>query len=219
MFVMLTICNERLANDDLSYAAFRLAGCDTMERMVLNDQLSEPTHGVFGFLTEVPFLKNVPPQVQIDQLAATWTRHVSDKLEPATLVDESVIYAVCETASRMLNADPDECRRILSTGPRTFERPVDPHLAQQIQALHLDLANEGDFLLISQFQDIPPDESRPLKRKFQLDEGACEVMFDLLARWYVSPDFEQRADGLLTTVEISRAVELFRFRKSAELQR
>ena len=84
--------------------------------------------------------------------------------------------------------------------------------------MHLDLANEGDFLLISQFQDIPPDEARPLKRKFQLDEEACEVMFDLLARWYVSQDFASRVSGLLTPSEITCAIELFRCRKSAELQ-
>lgn len=216
---MLTICNEQLPDDPLVYAAFRLAGCDTLERMVLSDQVSEPPTGVFGFLTEVPFLKNVPPQVQLDQLAATWSRHMSRQLLPATLVDESVIYSVCETATRLIHSDPAACRHVLESGTRPFDRTVDAHLAQEIQALHLDLANEGDFLLISQFQDIPPDEARPLKRKFQLDEEACDVMFDLLARWYVSRDFARRSDGLLTPTEVSRAMELFRCRKSAELQR
>jgi hypothetical protein len=216
---MLTICNERLPDDALVYAAFRLAACDTLERMVLNEQVFESRAEVFGFLTEVPFLKNVPPQVQLDQLAATWSRHLAEELLPATLVDESVIYAVCETASRLIQSDPVSSHRILKAGPRGFDRPVDPHLAQQIQALHLDLANEGDFLLISQFQDIPPDEARPLKRKFQLDESACEAMFELLSRWYVSPAFAGRAGGLLDPAEITRAIELFRCLRSAELHR
>jgi hypothetical protein len=216
---MLTICNEPLARDDLAYAAFRLAACDTLERMVLNDQLSEPMHGAYGFLTEVPFLKNVPPHVQLDQLVTTWSRHTADALKPATLVDESVIYAVCETAARLIYSDRPACCRFLTSGPRRVERPVDPHLAQQIQALHLDLANEGDFLLISQFQDIPPNEARPLKQKFQFDEAGCEVMFELLGRWHVAPDFEGRAEGLLTLAETARAIELFRCRRSAELQR
>ena len=85
--------------------------------------------------------------------------------------------------------------------------------------IDLDLANEGDFLLISQFQDIPPDEARPLKRKFELDESACDVMFELLARWYVSPHFASRAEGFLNAAEIARAIGLFRDLRSAELQR
>lgn len=216
---MLTICNEPLAEDTLVYAAFRLAGCDTLERMVLNEQVFESRAEVFGFLTEVPFLKCVPPQVQLDQLAATWRRHVSDELLPATLADESVIYAACETASRLILSDPTTSQQTLKAGPRLFEEPVDPHLAQQVQALHLDLANEGDFLLISQFQDIPPDEARPLKRKFQLDELGCDVLFDLLARWYILPEFDSRAGGLLTPTEIERAIALFRGLRSAEVQR
>jgi len=212
---MLKICNDLLPASDHTYAAFRLTVCDTLERMVLAEQIGASGERPFGFLTEVPFLKQVPPQVQVDLLAGTWHKHCAPEIWDATLVDESVIYAVCETAARLIMTDAATARRFLGEGPRRLRTAVNINLAREIQALHLDLANEGDFLLISQFQDIPPDDGRILKQKFGLAEAECEAMFDVLGRWHVSDDFLECADGLLAPHEVERMPDAFRIRRSS----
>jgi hypothetical protein len=212
---MLKICNDLLPASEITYAAFRLAVSDTLERMVLAEQIGASGERPFGFLTEVPFLKQVPPQVQVDLLAETWHKHCAAAVRDATLVDESVIYAVCETAARLIVTDAATARRFLSEGPRRLRTAVNINLAQEIQALHLDLANEGDFLLISQFQDIPPGDARVLKQKFGLAEADCEAMFEVLGRWHVSEDFPELADGLLSPHEVERMPDAFRLRRSS----
>jgi hypothetical protein len=215
---MLKICQDTLPDSDTTYAAFRLAACDTLERMTLAEQLGARSERPIGFLTEVPFLKHVPPQVQVELLAETWSKHRSRTPCAATLVDESVIYALCETSARLVSNDPDAARRFLSSGPCSSAPTVHQGLVGRIQALHLDLANEGDFLLISQFQDIPPDDARLLKLRFGLVEAECDAMFEALGRWHVRPEIWRQAAGLLTSAEIARVVESVRLRRSSELR-
>lgn len=205
MGTMLKICNDLLADSDAAYLAFRLSCRDTLERMLLAEQADHEGEAPYGYLTEVPFLRNVPPQVQIDLLAGTWKRHAAAETVAGTLVDESVIYAACETAARLIGADRDTAERLLAEGPRGVALPPTPEAVQQIHALHLDLSNEGNFLLISQFQDIPPTEARILKSRFGLPEEACESMFDVLGRWHASADFATNAAGLLSAREIRRS--------------
>jgi hypothetical protein len=205
---MLKICNDLVTASEAAYLAFRLAARDTLERMLLSEQAGFEGDAPYGFLTEVPFLRNVPPQVQVDLLAATWNRLTLTETVPGTLVDESVIYAACETAARLISADRPTAERLVADGPRSTLLPPTPAAVQQIHALHLDLANEGNFLLISQFQDIPPTEARILKAKFGLPEPACEVMFDVLGRWHASSEFAEHAAGLLSPREIRRTAAL-----------
>jgi hypothetical protein len=54
----------------------------------------------------VPFLMGVPPHVQLDLLADTWSKHTSKDKHEASLIDESVIYAAGETAARIAEEDP-----------------------------------------------------------------------------------------------------------------
>ena len=56
---MLHIASDILPPTRLSYTAFRIAFCETWERLTLAEQLSDepPNYESFGFLTEVPFLK------------------------------------------------------------------------------------------------------------------------------------------------------------------
>src|SRR6185503_8172225 len=114
MFGMLTICNEPLPVSETVYVAFRLACCDTLERMVLADQVEDPAEPAFGCLTQVPFLRQVPPHVQLDVVVETWRKHTSSETIAADLLDESVIYAVCETASQLVASDPTTALRLLS---------------------------------------------------------------------------------------------------------
>lgn len=203
---MLTLCDTTVPQTDVAYIAFRIAFQETLERITLADQIGQSADRCFGYLTEVPFLRAVPPQVQLDYLLQTWSRHSSRQEIPATLADESVIYAVCETAARVVSVEPQTAKRLLRYGPREVHHDVDPRLSATLQAFHVNLPNEGDFLLISQFLDLPPDEALPIKRKFGMSLPACEVMFEMLGRWYVSPDFAKNSAGLLTPTELSRAL-------------
>jgi hypothetical protein len=212
---MLNICHEPLPISETVYIAFRLACCDTLERMVLAEQADDATETNFGYLTQVPFLRHVPPQVQLDVLVETWRKHTSNDHVAADLLDEGVIYAACETASQLVASDPATAARLLSRGPVEVGDRPSLRMSREIQAVHLDLANEGDFLLISQFQDIPTDEALLLKTKFGLDPAACEPMFEVLGRWHVGSDFARRAGGLLNSVEAARAVALFPGRRSS----
>ena len=201
---MLTISSDLLPQTDFGFLAFRLAFCDTLERIALADQVGM-TERCFGFLTEVPFLKSVPPQVQLDTLLSTWARHYDRAHHRANLVDESVLYSVCETAARIIVEDPSAARRYLRGNPRGLAFKMSRELADTVQAIHLNLSNEGDFLLVSQFQDMPPHEANVLKAKFGLKPASFEPMFDLLGNWHVSPTFCNNAKGLLSQTETERA--------------
>jgi hypothetical protein len=214
---MLLICDDLLPQTDLTYFAFRVAFCDTLERIALAEQARMGPDVCFGYLTEVPFLRNVPPRVQLDLLTDTWIRHY-DQTERihASLLDEGVLYAVCETAARMVNGDRKAIRRFLRGGPRPLFPVLDDQLAASLHALHVNLSNEGDFLLISQFQDLPPDEARALKAKFRLNEADCEPMFEALGRWHVSPTFCAKSRGLLTPQEATKVAGILQLSKPAQ---
>jgi hypothetical protein len=204
MSLMLFIAGERLPRSDLTYLAFRVAFLETLERIVLSRQFDDSIE-VFGFLTEVPFLTGVAPHVQLDLLADTWSRHSSRRRIQASLVDESIIYAACETAARVAGSEPTVITHCMITGPKACSVEVDGFLPGELRNLHLGLANEGDFLLISQFEDLEPDDAADLKEQFRLDLQRLDEMFDALGRWYVQPHLAARLDGLLTDRELQRA--------------
>lgn len=205
---MLTICSDPLPRTDLTYAAFRAAFRETLERLVLARQFDDDPWHCFGFLTSVPFLKAVPPRVQLDLLSGTWHRHVCSQYFEATLVDEAVIYATCETAARLACEAPDDLARLLDDGPQRLNRGVDDGLADALKQLHMALDCEGDFLLVSQFEDLPPDEARQLKDQFCFEDGRLEELLDVLAHWHVAPGFRERLEGLLTSRESDQAVQI-----------
>jgi hypothetical protein len=206
---MLAIQTDTLPRTSLSYFAFRVAFQDTQERICLAQQVGNYTAECFGFLTEVPFLRCVPPHVQLDLLAETWRKHVSEEKIEATLLDESVIYAVCETSARIVEQEPQVIERYLRGGPETVDLKYDHMLAAELRALHLNLASDGDFLMISQFEDMPPTEALESKKHFGLDPERFEIMFDVLGRWSMSISFLSNLCGLMTKQEIVRtALEL-----------
>ena len=211
---MLTVCDTNVPQTDVAYIAFRVAFFETLERIALADQVGLNGDRCFGYLTEVPFLRPVPPQVQLDYLLETWCRHVDDDRHQATLADESVIYAVCETAARIVSVDPQTARRYLRNGPREVHHDFDPRLADTLQEFHVSLPNEGDFLLISQFQDMPPHEAAPIKKKFGMSVPACEVMFEMLSRWHISLEFAKNSTGLLSQTELARTLVTLRIPQS-----
>ena len=127
MEVMLAIQTDTLPQTGLSYFAFRIAFQETLERICLAQQVGNYTAECFGFLTEVPFLRAVPPHVQLDLLGETWCKHASKEKFVANLVDESVIYSACETSARIVEQEPHVIARYLHGGPQQ----VSPKMRKQ----------------------------------------------------------------------------------------
>ncbi len=205
---MLTICSDPLPRTDLTYAAFRASFHETLERLVLARQFDNDPWLSYGFLTCVPFLKSVPPQVQLDLLSETWHRHVCSETHVASLVDEAVIFAACETAARMARNNSEEFAEVLELGPQRLVRGVDDGLAEAMKQLPMALDGEGDFLVLSQFEDMPPDDARRIKNEMCLEEERLEELFDVLGQWTITPGFEERLQGLLSRQEIRQAVQV-----------
>jgi hypothetical protein len=189
---MLNICHEPLPVSETVYIAFRLACCDTLERMVLAEQMDDPSETNFGYLTQVPFLRHVPPQVQLDVLVETWRKHTSSDQVAGDLVDESVIYAACETASQLVASDPATAARLISRGPVEISDRPSLRMSREIQAVHLIWRTKG-FPADQPVSGHPDRRAATLKTKFGLDPAACEPMFGVLGRWHVSGDFARRA--------------------------
>lgn len=214
---MLTIAQHLLPNNTLSYLAFRIACLDTLERIVLARQFGPEAAEGFGYLTEVPFLRAVPPQVQLDLLSETWQKHMHREQLDADLVDEAVVFAVCETAARVAEQEPQQFKSWGASGPRRISLASKGALSKLLRQVHLALPNEGDFLLISQFEDLPPFESLSLKAEFGLEPRKCEPMFEALSRWHVALGFSGRLVGLLTDREIAQAEMVVKLGVSAGL--
>lgn len=198
---MLSINAKVLPASDLLYAAFRLALLDTLERIALAEQL-EVSDRPFGYLTQVPFLRDVHPGVQLDQLLLTWSRQMTCEVQTADLLDEAVLYAICESAAQIIRCDRQAAARILKSGPFPCSMVIGSQLADSIQKLHLQYTGEGNFLLLSQFLDIPPEESARLKLEYGIGPEFTDSMFDILARYRVSPLLAERSRGLLTPAEV-----------------
>lgn len=200
---MLTFATTTLPHSLLSYVAFRVAFRETFERLSLHKRSAYESHDAYGYLGEIPFLREVPAQVQLDVLATTWHRHVSRETMAADLVDESVIYAVCESAAQLVERDPDVFLNQMRGGPVDLAVPVDTYLARELRLLYLELPNDGDFLLVSQFLDLEPAESIQQKLEMGVDPRRLEELFDLLGRWHIAPHLPARLKGLLTEAEVS----------------
>lgn len=205
---MLTICADNVPQSKLSFLAFRLAAFETFKLMEFAQQSGQDFRDPYGYLTEVPFLRETAPQIQISVLAETWAKINSPVRHHATLVDESVLYAVCETSARILEHIPELFPSFTETGPIRFLNQPDKQMIRDLRALHLDLSNEGDFLLISQFLDLDPDEAGEYKKQFRMSETFIEPLFDVLALWHCAPTVEQNLTGLFTAEELQELLPI-----------
>ncbi|MDB5341146.1 MAG: hypothetical protein JWN70_6765 [Planctomycetaceae bacterium] len=215
---MLLICADTVPQNKLSYLAFRLAAFETFKLIEFAQQTGQEFRDPFGYLTEVPFLRGVAPQVQLSLLAETWAKLQSPHDEHATLLDESVVYAVCETAARMMEQIPELFASFTETGPVKFLSQPDKLLVRELRALHLELSNEGDFLLISQFQDLDPQEAANYKKQFRMSEDYLEPMFDVLGRWQVAPDVHGKFAGLFNDDELVELMPILKLATSGVRQ-
>lgn len=215
---MLKITHTPLPQSLLSYVAFRVAFRETFERLSLHRRSANEIGDAYGYLGEIPFLREVPAQVQLDLLATTWQRHISRETHVANLVDESVIYAVCEAAAQLVERDPDVFVNHMRGGPLDLAVPVDAYLSRELRLLYLELPNDGDFLLVSQFLDLEPSESIEQKLEMGVDPERLEELFDLLGRWHISPEFSLRLKGLLTEAEQGVVMKILRSRCATSTQ-
>lgn len=200
---MIKFNQKHLPYSERVYIAFRIAFLETQERLVLAEQLDLGSHRAFGFLTHVPFLKSVPAQVQLDLLLQLWDRHLSRDEFTANYLDEAIIYAACETAAHLVKSEPEHAQRLISSGPLQSSVVISRSLAEQFQNLHLDFAGEGHYLLMSQCQDMSPEDSGEFKNKYGIIDGKADSLYDALSHWHVQPGFEDRACGLLSDEEVS----------------
>jgi hypothetical protein len=196
---MLRIADDLLPQSLLSYVAFRVALRETADRLCrdrLDNAEPEP-----GYLAEVPFLKEVAVAVQLDLLAETWDRHVARTTHLASLLDESVLYATCEFAAGMAERHPERVTWSLRGGPLDLTVPVDNALATELRGLYLNLSNDGDFLLIGQLLDLPPEDSCEWKQRLGIDAARVEPLFDALGRFHASAEFVGNLHGLVSVSE------------------
>ena len=207
---MLKISQSLFPQTLLSYVAFRVAFCDTFESLSLHKRCLSQESTPFGYLCEVPFLQETAPAVQLDLLASTWHKHLSRESFEADLVDESVIYAACEMTAQLVEKEPEAVIRLLRGGPLDVTIPLDSYLARELRLLYLELPNDGDFLLVSQFLDLAPEESAEQKLQMGIDPNRLPALFDVLERWHASPEMSSHLRGLLTEAETNRVATILR---------
>ena len=207
---MITFSAKSLPFSEHVYIAFRIAILETEERLALANQIDLTDHTGFGYLTQVPFLRTVAPQVQLDLLLDFWNRYLEKKRFTSDYLDESIVYAVCETAANVIRSQPSIAQRMIETGPLTCPFSPTSEYAEEIQKLHLQYVGEGHFLLLSQFLDIDPEDAENMKVEYGVSEEKCESMYDAVGRWHVSHEIADRAVGLLTDSEVKRFEELFK---------
>jgi hypothetical protein len=76
--------------------------------------------------------------------------------------------------------------------------------------LHQEIGGEADFLLLGQFEDLPPWLAEEMHEELGITAADLEPLFDALGRWHPSPEMSQHLAGLLTEREIELVSELFR---------
>src|SRR5262249_30101031 len=123
-----------LPNDDVVYAAFRLAAAETVYGIMQPRVDASDTFGddePAGFLTEVPFLEGVPLEVQVDLLAEVWAKHRARRRYEGTILDAAVFYSACYTAARLVCEEPALARAYLKDGPRVTKLRMGEALAEK----------------------------------------------------------------------------------------
>jgi hypothetical protein len=202
-----TVC---LPQSDLAYAAFRLALCDTLLEIELSHDPDAEVDEPIGYLTEVPFLEQVPTAVQVDLLADVWTKHRSQGHVQAYLLDAAVVYAVCMTASRVMRDEPPICQSWLRSGPREVHIRAAARTAERFEELFEDFWDDVDFLTVNELQDLEPEKAREIKQLLGLDESVTEPMFNALGRCRVSATLTSNLTGLLKADEIEECMQLLK---------
>ena len=172
----------RLPRNDLAYLAFRIAVQETLSDIELHLDLEEEPDPPVGYLTEVPFLEQVPLPVQVDLLADAWARHRKPDLIEASLLDAAVVYASCITAGRVIDDMPEVALVMLHNGPRKVDPRIIRRASHRLEKMFERFWDDRDFLLIEEFQDLPPDHAQRIKDLLRLPDEEVEPMYAALER-------------------------------------
>jgi len=198
----------RLPQSDLAYLAFRLALQDTLVDIELHLDVEEEPDLQLGYLIVVPFLEQVPLPVQVDLLASAWARHHQPELIVASLLDAAVLYAACRTAGRVVDDMPEVAVAWLRGGPQQVSPKIIRRASYRLEELFDTFWDDRDFLLIEEWQDLPPDHAQYLKEVLSVPDEVLEPMYEALERWRASEDVAVNLEGLLTPAEIQEALSL-----------
>ena len=198
----------RLPHSDLAYLAFRLAIQEALSDIELALDMEEEPEPPIGYLAEVPFLQQVPLPVQVDLLAETWARHYNAEPIEASLLDAAVVYAACRTAGRIAADEPEVAVAMFRSGPRSLTARILHRASYRLDDLFEEFWDDHDFLMIEDWQDLPPDQATRLKELMRLPDEEIEPMYAALERWRVSPEVAGNLAGLMTDAEIAAALPL-----------
>jgi hypothetical protein len=97
---------------------------------------------------------------------------------------------------------PEVAGAWLQGGPRKVSARIIKRRSHRLEELFEAFWDDQDFLLIEEFQDLPPDPARQIKDMLRLPDEVIEPMYAALERWYVSPNVAENLVGLLTDAEI-----------------
>ncbi len=200
--------SSRLPQGNLAYMAFRLALQETLSDIELHLDLEEEPDPPVGYLTEVPFLEQVPLPVQVDLLADAWARHYRPELIEASLLDAAVVYAACMTAGRVIDDMPDVAVVMLRAGPRKVDPKIIRRASFRLEEIFEAFWDDRDFLMIDEWQDLPPEHAQHLKGLMRLPDEVLEPMYEALRRWRMSPDVAANLKGLLSEAEIRETMPM-----------
>ncbi|MCY2987845.1 MAG: hypothetical protein NTY19_08285 [Planctomycetota bacterium] len=188
---------------------------ETLSDIELYRDLEEEPDYPAGYLSEVPFLEQVPLQVQVDLLAETWNRHQQAELIEASLLDAAIVYAACQTAARIIEDMREVAAAYFRDGPRQLKTRILRRAAHRLKNLFDAFWDDDDFLLLDELQDLPPDRSAQAKFLMRIADEDVQLFYDALARWHVSPNVAANLQGLLTEAEIVEAMPLLTATSSA----
>lgn len=185
--------------------AFRVAALHTFDR------LREPAvvGGTpdYGYLSELPLIRETAPQVQLELLGATWKKGCSARLYPPTIVDECVLHSAFERTVRVILTEPPAAKRFLAGGSRPLESNDLTWLPVRLRTLQLTLPLPSS---VQAAQPIQPIESGRAGGYNEVPVGPTprDQLFEILGRWRVNRNLAWNFDGLLTTSEI---IEITRY--------
>ena len=195
-----------LPQNDLVYVAFRLGYFDLMTELDTDAALgtADFDDGPYGFLTNVPFFRTVPPTVQLDLLASVWAKHHSPQVQPALLLDAAVLWAIFNDAGRIgLEVWEGALSPVLNDGPCKVTVTMDESLDERWKEMFDDFWDDVDFLSLDDMQDMPPEQAKALREQFDIPEVWVDDMFAVLNRARASAAILDNLRGLLSEQEIA----------------
>ena len=194
-----------LPEDDLVYLAFLFSLNETIADIEIYSDLNDDDVPC-GFLAMVPFLHAVPLQVQVELLGETWSNHRHENQFQATLLDAAIVYAAFMTASRIIDDEPGLAADWLADNILKVNSRIIHRAPERLESLFDCWWDDRDFLMLDDFQDMPPEQAKSIRMMMRLPEAMIEPMFDVLERGRVLPNVGDKLKGLISPEEIQNVV-------------